>query len=184
MAQSRTLKPMSTKRPRVDYFAFSKMRHDDLETCCFARTVLPCCTQRTLCSSLNGLSKVWQKLHATQKIKRDGGGGSLSAAHRWWQLGGGATAASALGAVMAGCYESTSTWCSSRRNISTLVLTYGTYLPIPRHIIVTRLQPIPVGSQIPYDTKYSGISMLLLRNSLELVVHLDCSCLKRLKITF
>jgi hypothetical protein len=32
-----------------------------------------------------------------------------------------------------------------------LVLTYGTYLPIPRHDIVTTFQLIPVGSSISLD---------------------------------
>ncbi len=40
----------------------------------------------------------------------------------------------------------------------------------------TNPRSYPVGSQIPHDTKYSRISMFLLRNSLELVMHHTCSC--------
>ncbi len=39
-------------------------------------------------------------------------------------------------------------------------------------------------SKIFQDTKYSGISMFLLRNSLELVLHHTCSCSTWMKITF
>jgi hypothetical protein len=40
------------------------------------------------------------------------------------------------------CYEN---------KVCTLVLTYGTYLPVPCHITVTTFQLIPVGSRISLD---------------------------------
>ncbi len=68
---------------------------------------------------------------------------------------------------------------------------FGTYLrylptnPTSPHCdnFPTNPRSYPVGSQIPYDTKYSGISMFLLRNSLELVMHQACSCLTWMNIT-
>ena len=69
---------------------------------------------------------------------------------------------------------------------------FGTYLgylptsPTSPHCgtFPTNPRSIPVGSQKFQNTKYCGISMFHLRNSLELVMHQACSCLTRIKITF
>ncbi len=75
-------------------------------------------------------------------------------------------------------------YCTMLHIQSTLVLIQVTYLPIPRHNIVTHLQLIPVGSQIFHDITYCGISIVSSQELLELVMHHDCACLNLIKITF
>jgi hypothetical protein len=76
--------------------------------------------------------------------------------------------------------------------IVTKIEYFGTYIrylptnPTSPHYdtFPTNPRSYPVGSQIPNDTEFSGIRMFLLKKSLELAMHIECSCLIRLKNHF